>query len=373
MNKSDQLKVTHFIWSASFGGIEKVVLDLCQSQFKSDFVSPTLLIGKRSGAFLELLAQIGINYQFAGFRSGKDIRYDLLKSIKKVFMACDIIHIHTFNPLVAFAAKASGKPVIYTIHGNFGFGRKLHFWENLNKKMLGYFLRNHVQRITCNSEFTLQKAIQHYEIDSKKCEVIFNGIPMKIKADRALVDQETLSFIENKFVIGTSSRFAGFKRIDRLISAFHQTIPHAPDAVLMLVGDGILKEQLQEQVSSLGIENKVRFTGYQQSVGSYQQCMDICVFPSENEPFGLVAIETLLLGKPTLIFNDGGGMAQLIEKKFPEYIVSSIDDLSCKMLELYNNPSPEAEIQKRISYAQQYDIESMSKKLKEVYNSVLKK
>ena len=88
---------------------------------------------------------------------------------------------------------------------------------------------------------------------------MYNGISQNhSEENRGQVDPGIYKKIENKFVIGTSSRFAGFKRIDRLIDGFHKC-GRFDESVLLLVGDGILIDNLKEQVINLEIENQLMY------------------------------------------------------------------------------------------------------------------
>ena len=53
----------------------------------------------------------------------------------------------------------------------------------------------------------------------------------------------------------------------------------------------------------------------------YYKSFDVCVFPAEQEPFGLVGVEAYLNGKVVLAFSDSGGLKEIIEPFEPELIV----------------------------------------------------
>ena len=57
----------------------------------------------------------------------------------------------------------------------------------------------------------------------------------------------------------------------------------------------------------------VHFLGYKKNVFDYQSAFDVAVFPSRNEPFGLVAVEAYYASKPTLIFDDSGASRKLFQ------------------------------------------------------------
>jgi L-malate glycosyltransferase len=368
------IKVLHFIWSASFGGIEKVVMDLCAEQQKSPGTTPALLIGMQKGAFSNAIEKSGFEFHYGGFRSGADFRPSLHRKLKGLMQGFDVIHLHTFNPLVFLAAISSGKPVVYTIHGNFNFGRKMRINDRINQSLRKFFFNRYIDHITFNSEFTKSTAAERYGLKNVKSSVIHNGIPLhKISSATQSITTEHQKLTQGKFVVGTSSRFAGFKRIDRLISAFSRFSQGKQDTVLLLVGDGILRKELEKQVTELGIGDKTIFTGFRQDVSSYQSAMDVCVFPSTNEPFGLVAVETLALAKPTLAFNDAGGMLEILLPEFKSDIVSGEDQLIDRLEYYYRNrqnQSTEASETRR-QVAARYDISAMAQAMHNVYKNVI--
>lgn len=73
-------------------------------------------------------------------------------------------------------------------------------------------------------------------------------------------------------------------------------------------------DELKNQANSMGIGNKVYFTGYLNSkqVQKMYKCADIAVFPSTYEPFGIVALEAMLAGVPTVV-SDVGGLNEIVE------------------------------------------------------------
>lgn len=73
-------------------------------------------------------------------------------------------------------------------------------------------------------------------------------------------------------------------------------------------------DELKAQSDSMGLGNKVYFTGYLNSkqVQKMYKCADIAVFPSTYEPFGIVALEAMLAGIPTVV-SDVGGLNEIVE------------------------------------------------------------
>jgi glycosyltransferase involved in cell wall biosynthesis len=360
------ISVVHVIWSANFGGIETLVFDLCAAQKKNPHLKVELLVGKKEGAGLKKLFERDTLVHFAGLKNGLDFSFSKYKKLKKFFSQFDIIHIHSFNFLVAQAAVHSGKKIVFTEHGNFGFGRKKRISDSVNYFLLKRFLRRKVDFISFNSVFTMETAHERYGLEQVNCEVIYNGIDFS--NDRAVATPDELKQkLNGRFVVGTSSRFAGFKRIDRLIRAFAE-FQKDKDTILLLVGDGILRKDLEQLVWQLNIRDKTIFTGYRNEVRQLQQLMDVCVFPSENEPFGLVSIEAMSLGKPVLVFRDGGGIAELILQVSEKDVVQDTEALVERMNFYFRNREEiETGAYNRIQFAKSFDIKLMEEKFFEVY------
>ena len=99
-------------------------------------------------------------------------------------------------------------------------------------------------------------------------------------------------------VILTLSRLALEKHIDRLIAALPQIKMAVPGVKLMVCGDGPAREELEEQVANLGVQQDVIFTGEirHAAVADYYHAADLFVSTSESESQGLTYIEALAAG-----------------------------------------------------------------------------
>jgi glycosyltransferase involved in cell wall biosynthesis len=104
------------------------------------------------------------------------------------------------------------------------------------------------------------------------------------------------------------------KGVQHLISAMPKILDGYHDTKLIIAGKGGMYDELKAQVDSLGIGNKVYFTGYMDSkkVAKMYKCADVSVFPSTYEPFGIVALEAMLSGTPVVV-SDIGGLNEIVE------------------------------------------------------------
>lgn len=107
--------------------------------------------------------------------------------------------------------------------------------------------------------------------------------------------------IVNKFVIGHVGRFDIPKNHNFLIDIFRDIYDKNKEAVLLLIGDGILRQQIEEKVNLLGLKDNVIFTGVRSDIPELLQAMDVFLFPSLFEGLPVTVIEAQAAGLPCLI------------------------------------------------------------------------
>lgn len=112
-------------------------------------------------------------------------------------------------------------------------------------------------------------------------------------------------------LIGIVGRLQRWKGMHTLIAAMPEVLARHPDAHAVIVGGEYPTEpnyarDLRQQVRTLGLEAKVTFAGGQKNVPLWMQAMDVFVHASEREPFGIVVVEAMSLGKPVIAAVPGG-------------------------------------------------------------------
>lgn len=110
--------------------------------------------------------------------------------------------------------------------------------------------------------------------------------------------------ISEKIVIGHAGRFVDQKNHVFLIRIFAEIHRRNPDVVLLLLGDGEKRPEIERLVHRLGLEKAVFFEGVRENINDYYQAMDIFVLPSLYEGLGIVAVEAQAAGLPCVI-SDG--------------------------------------------------------------------
>ena len=230
----------------------------------------------------------------------------------------DVIHAHDW--LVAYSAKslknAFNIPIVATIHAtesgrNSGIHDETQRYINDTEWMLTY----EATEVIVNSNYMKGHIQGLFGLPFDKIEVIPNGINLTNfnGVDRDY-DFRRQFAMDNEKIILYMGRLVYEKGIQHLISAMPKILNGYHDSKLIIAGKGGMMDELKAQANSMGLGNKVYFTGYLNSkqVQKMYKCADIAVFPSTYEPFGIVALEAMLAGVPTIV-SDIGGLNEIVE------------------------------------------------------------
>ncbi len=144
------------------------------------------------------------------------------------------------------------------------------------------------------------------EVDSGKVTILPNAIDFNKYCFNLSVRNKMRSALglrDITMVIGHVGRFFEQKNHQFLVEIFKDYHEKNPNSVLLLFGDGELREKVEEKVNVLGLRDAVRFMGVQQNMSDWYQVMDIFVLPSLYEGLPVVGVEAQAVGLPCL-FSD---------------------------------------------------------------------
>ncbi len=134
--------------------------------------------------------------------------------------------------------------------------------------------------------------------------ILNNAIDVERYSYRADVKQQTreqLGIAQDAFVIGHVGRFFAVKNHDFLLEVFQELKKQEKNAVLLLVGDGPLRQEKERKVHELGLTESVIFTGVRSDVPELMQMMDVFVLPSLYEGIPVTLIEAQAAGLPCMV------------------------------------------------------------------------
>jgi glycogen(starch) synthase len=219
----------------------------------------------------------------------------------------DVIHAHDWTSYLAgVAAKiASGKQLILHVHAT-SFDQAA--GDNVDSSMLkieheGFMMADKVVAV---SEYTRQMVINKHGLDPAKVEVVHNGCD----AEEVVELEPTLQALreQGKKIVLYHGRISIQKGVDYFVQAARRVVDEDPDVVFVISGWGDMATQVIEQVGAMRLSEHVRFAGatWEQERDRLYQSVDLFVMPSVSEPFGLVPLEALQHGTPSIISKQSG-------------------------------------------------------------------
>lgn len=179
-------------------------------------------------------------------------------------------------------------------------------------RLLNWFLYPLADRIVAISEGVRQFLAKEMKAAEGKIVLIHNPVDIKRiqRLAREQVDDPWLRD-SNRPVVLWVGRLATVKGLEYLIGAFEHVIKEI-DARLILVGEGSLENALRELIRRKGLQEKVRFAGFQSNPYRYMARSSVFAFPSLSEGFGMVLVEAMACGLPVVAADCLAGPSEIL-------------------------------------------------------------
>lgn len=163
---------------------------------------------------------------------------------------------------------------------------------------------------------TQRQFFQQLGVHSRSNEVIHNGIDLNrfstpaVKVE-AIHLRSTLGFSESDLVIGICAVFREEKRQVDLLRALRRLRDKGVPAKLLLIGDGVMRPQIESLRDELNLQDVVVLCGFQLDVRPFIAVCDVMALTSHAETFPIATLEYMALGKP-LVASDVGGLCEQV-------------------------------------------------------------
>ncbi|MFY2154696.1 glycosyltransferase family 4 protein [Cytobacillus firmus] len=200
-------------------------------------------------------------------------------------------------------------PLITTIHAT-EYGRNNGIYTELQKFIHTkeeQLIIGSDQVIVC-SEYMKEEVLQQFSIAREKIAVIANGISKETLLDDPDSLLEGLPVKKGGRLIFSIGRMVREKGFETLIEAAPIIKEKYQDAYIIVAGKGPMLEAHRKKARELKVDDVILFPGFindMQRLALFQKC-EIAVFPSYYEPFGIVALEAMITGKPAIVSYTGG-------------------------------------------------------------------
>jgi glycosyltransferase involved in cell wall biosynthesis len=311
VNKNKARNVVYVHDSHGYGGMELYILRLIRHLDRERFSPAVLIPGSdlpfrsSSSRFIQDLQSEEIPI----LRPPDPGRSRLAGSVREITGTAallkrhktDIVHIHTCRSEGARKATLAAR-----MAGVRGVIRSEHFPPSANYRPAARYLIKPFDWLTdaivTGSMGDRQGQIDLLKRDPRKVFLTYNSIELDMfSLDHNPEEaKESLGLDPSLPVIGNVGRLAPEKGHVYLLEAHAEVVRRVGPVVLLLVGDGELLSELQEQAQRLGTADFVQFAGFQADVLPYMQAADIAAMPSLFEVFSLAMLEFMALGKPVV-------------------------------------------------------------------------
>jgi glycosyltransferase involved in cell wall biosynthesis len=235
--------------------------------------------------------------------------------------------------LCGMAAKfVKPRPVVISRRGiDYPLKNKIHYRFSYNT--LADF-------IVANSKSTKQALLKNAPwLNPDRIQVIYNGVnPEKYQPENTGNLRSEFNIAPNAPLIGFVGQLDERKGLDNLFPAFKKITQAIPDAVLLIVGTGVLQQRIETFIVQNRLERNIRLAGFRNDIPNIMRTIDLLVLPSWWEGFGIVIIEAMAAGKPVITTNVSS-MPEIVIHGQTGLVVPVKDDaeLYQAMLELVQN------------------------------------
>ena len=219
----------------------------------------------------------------------------------------DVIHNHMYRAelvgtraAIALGVIGRRRPyVVSTIHSS--RVRSAEDREQLRR------LTPHMDRLIAVSQAMVRK-IRDEGRDSVPVDLIYNGVDLERydHQEPCCTLHEEYGMEPGSQIVGVVARLEPEKGHPTLLEAWPLVLRAAPDAYLLVVGEGSQRDALERQARALRIAHRVVFTGRRDDVPAVTAALDVAVLPSYREAQGLTILEALALSRPVVASNVGG-------------------------------------------------------------------
>lgn len=363
------MRVMHVTFDMRIGGTEMVIKNIIEGNSDANIEMSIYCIEAPLGPWGEDLKASGTPIAVEERQPGFD--RSLISKIRKHIKDndIDILHCHQYTPWVygALAAAFTKTKVIFTEHGRFYPDSSS--WK---RKLINPCLLALTSRITAISQAT-KLALEEFEfIPNEKIEVVYNGIsPIQPELDEVKRIRHALRLKEDTLVFGSIARFDPIKNQSMMLAAFAEAEKSLENIHLILVGDGELRDVLEQLAVKLGITEKVTFTGYIPKPFNYLAAMDVFLLSSLSEGTSMTLLEAMSLGKPCVV-TDAGGNPEIIKHEVNGLVVEN-DNYTAfaeAMLALASKNKHSMRLAAHDRFNNLFDVSVMSKKYNTIYKTL---
>ena len=275
----------------------------------------------------------------------------------------DLIHAHDWTtiPAALLLKKITGKPIILHVHiTEFDkSGGKSGDTRVMDIERIGF---ENADILIAVSNFTKNRLINNYGITPDKIRVIHNGGI----SDLTPTLNKNLLIKEKEKIVLFTGRITLQKGVEYFIRAAKKVLEFNKNVKFVIAGTGDMLSDMIELAANLGIADKIYFHGFytRKEADKLFSMADVFVMPSVSEPFGIVPLEAIAKGTPTIISKQSG-VSEVIKNCF-KVDFWDIDEMVDNILSLLNY-KPLNNYMRKLAHEEYIDL-SWEKPVREIVN-----
>lgn len=336
------MNILHLISSRGLYGAERVLINLVKHYDKRKITPYVALLRDSRAPAHELIEKV---IQGGGREIVVPCRKWLdLKALNQVCASVrqheiDLLHCHEMKGRLygLFVSKRLYLPTLTTHHNWIRNKLSTTVFEALDAFYIRFF--NKIIPVSAG----VKKMLNKIAIPDKQMTVILNGIDLpEFRGDKyaARALRQSLKIDIEAPIVGIVGRLSIEKGHSFFLEAAQKVLQKNPYTRFIVVGDGELRNELQNQTRALMIENAVHFTGFQKNIADFYALMDICVMPSLLEGTPMALLEAMAAGVP-MIASETGGIPRIITNGYNGVLVKPADSqaLANAILQLMEPPT----------------------------------
>ncbi|MFW6255654.1 MAG: glycosyltransferase [Candidatus Sumerlaeota bacterium] len=304
-----RLNILRVITWLPVGGIERKILAVLPRLDHERF-NVRLVCIREEGVLAEELRREGIPVDVVPMRTRLSPSGLLRLSKYLGHHKIDIVHSHMYrsNVPATISSRIAGiKGVICQVHN-------VDTWESRRQRIMDRFLCRWRSVMVGVSERVRRDMIETLGIPESMTRVIYNGAEIGRFQDRSRREQtrRELGIDPDCLVVIYHGRLVRQKNPDVLVRIADEIIKPRAKALMLVVGDGGCREQMEATAREKKLGDIIRFTGKRDDIPDLLNAADMAVLPSYKEGFSNSLVESLAAGLPT-VATDVGGNAEAIE------------------------------------------------------------
>lgn len=303
--KQHPIRIAHIMGKMIGGGVESVVMNyyknINREKLQFDFICDK---DSTNIPYEEIEALGGKVIIIPPYQNLSQYIKELTKVFKKNNYKIVHSHINTLSVFPLYVAKKCKIPI--RIAHSHSTTNKKEIKRNILKQILRPFSKKYATNYFCCGELAGRWQFGNKTYNQNKVYLLNNAIDLEKFTYNKTIRQNTrkkLNIKEDTLVIGHIGRFVTTKNHLFILEIFKEILTKNPNSLLLLVGQGPLKEEIIKKIKSLNIEDKVKLLGQLKETNEIYQALDVFLLPSLYEGLPVVGIEAQAAGL-LCIFSD---------------------------------------------------------------------